>query len=99
MHEFSEADRDGKSRTPNEEGRDVSTFTGSEEGPSMRLCRKARLDDRYLTFAPGGFHVGKRSFKMSYAQLHELIVQLRELFASSRSKATAKKKITWCRWA
>lgn len=65
----------------------------------MRLCRKARLDDRYLTFAPGGFHVGKRSFKMSYAQLHELIVQLRELFASSRSKATAKKKITWCRWA
>lgn len=92
MHEFSEADRDGKSRTPNEEGRDVSTFTGSEEGPSMRLCRKARLDDRYLTFAPGGFHVGKRSFKMSYAQLHELIVQLRELFATLAARLQPKRR-------
>lgn len=56
MHKFSEADRDGKPRTPNEEGRDVSTFPGSEEGPSMQPCRKARSDDKYLNFA--GFMSG-----------------------------------------
>lgn len=92
MYEFSEADRDGKPRTPIEEGRDVSTFPGSEEGPSMQPCRKARSDDKYLNFAPGGFHVGKPSFKKLYAQLRELTVQFANLFASSRSQATTKKK-------
>lgn len=101
MYEFSEADRDGKPRTPIEEGRDVSTFPGSEEGPSMQPCRKARSDDKYLNFAPGGFHVGKPSFKMLYAQLRELTVQLRELVRkfSQPGHDQKKKLITWCRWA